>query len=326
MWRRGAPAVCLALRGKRKRVARLPFPNTRRAAYALGRSALPGAVFSRGTTRWTDDLDARPSPLTPARCAWSLRGEQSTCRPDGWAGVRSSGGRKASVSVLRRKSLGRVWRSHMRSAPPRLRVNLTLVPVGRAYRPALPISQRAELATAFAQGEARCASGPSLDEQQMQELMGLSADARTAYRLGAVGPDGCSRPRRLPLRSRCCSPKSSPRHWRGRPTLSATGSRSALPLSRRSSIPSASGNAQGFGAPARSGSRPRPLRFPRRLASPCARCLAGCSLSAFSRCVCVAAPAAGRVSLSSSIAAAAIHELRVRQDWNAAYKRAKGSA
>jgi hypothetical protein len=34
----------------------------------------------------------------------------------------------------------------------------------------------------------------------------------------------------------------------------------------------------------------------------------------------------GRVSLSSSIAAAAVRELRVRQDWNAAYKRAKGSA
>ena len=41
----GAPAVCLALRGKRKNVARLPFPNTRRAAYAFPSSASGWAPF-----------------------------------------------------------------------------------------------------------------------------------------------------------------------------------------------------------------------------------------------------------------------------------------
>jgi hypothetical protein len=215
----------------------------------------------------------------------------------------------------------------MRSAPPRLRVNLILVPVGRAYRPALPISQRAELATAFAQGEARCASGPSLDQQQMQELMGLSADARTAYRLGAVGPDGLLAPapltvavplllaevlaeglarvadsqrHRLALRAALVTAFIYPQRVRERArvrrarALGLTAETAPLPTSLGLTVGQMLGRLLLVGI--------QQVRLRRR------------------------AGRWGRVSLSSSIAAAAVRELRVRQDWNAAYKRAKGSA
>jgi hypothetical protein len=50
----GAPAVCLALRGKRKRFARLPFPNTRRAAYAVEVSTAPLPIFTIRPLGWTE--------------------------------------------------------------------------------------------------------------------------------------------------------------------------------------------------------------------------------------------------------------------------------
>jgi hypothetical protein len=35
-------------------IARLPFPNTRRAAYAVGVSATPAATFTIERPRWTE--------------------------------------------------------------------------------------------------------------------------------------------------------------------------------------------------------------------------------------------------------------------------------
>jgi hypothetical protein len=90
-----------------------------------------------------------------------------------------------------------VWRSHPGSAPPRLGVNPPFVPVGSLYRPALPISQRTELATAFARGEAARALGPAHGEQHWREMMELSADERAAYALGLAGPEGLQAPASL---------------------------------------------------------------------------------------------------------------------------------
>ena len=56
------------------------------------------------------------------------------------------------MSASRRYARIGVWLGHAGSPPPRLGVNLLLVPVGSLYRPALPISHRTELATAFARG------------------------------------------------------------------------------------------------------------------------------------------------------------------------------
>lgn len=77
--------------------------------------------------------------------------------------------------------------------------NLALVSVGLGYRPALPISQRPELAAAFARGEARRASGDKVDETQMQWLMAASEDERTAYQLGLAGPKPLDAPAPLAI-------------------------------------------------------------------------------------------------------------------------------
>jgi hypothetical protein len=65
----GAPAVCLALRGKRKIVARLPFPNTRRAAYAVRVSVGARTVFTPTGMRWTEGLVTDSPDREPARPA-----------------------------------------------------------------------------------------------------------------------------------------------------------------------------------------------------------------------------------------------------------------
>jgi hypothetical protein len=210
---------------------------------------------------------------------------------------------------------------------PRLRVNLILVPVGRAYRRALPISQRAELATAFAQGEARCASGQSLDEQQMEELMGLSADARTAYRLGVAGPDGLRAPAPLTvavplllaevLAEALAQAAHSQRHRLALRAALVTAFIYPSSVSDRARVR----RARALGLTAETA--PLPTSFGLTVGHLVGRLLlVGIQQVGLRR----RAGRWGRVSLSSSIAAAAIRELRVRQDWNAAYKRAQGLA
>jgi hypothetical protein len=76
-------------------------------------------------------------------------------------------------------------------------VNLLLVPVGSLYRPALPISQRTELATAFARGQAARGPGSVHGEKHWREMMELSVDERGAYQLGLAGPEGLQAPASL---------------------------------------------------------------------------------------------------------------------------------
>jgi hypothetical protein len=212
----------------------------------------------------------------------------------------------------------------MRSAVPRLRVNLILVPVGRAYRPALPISQRAELATAFAQGEARSASGQSLDEQQIEELMGLSADARIAYRLGLARPDGLRAPAPLTvavplllaevLAEALAQAAHSQRHRLALRAAFVT----AFIYPQRVSERAAVRRARALELTAETA--PLPTSLGLTVGQMLGRLLlVGTQQVGLRR----RAGRWGRVSLSSAIAAAAIRELRVRQDWNAAYKRAQ---
>jgi hypothetical protein len=73
-------------------------------------------------------------------------------------------------------------------------VNVLLVPVSRSHRPALPISEHAELAAAFARGEERRASAKADDDAHLEWLMGLSSDATTAYSLGHRGPEALQAP------------------------------------------------------------------------------------------------------------------------------------
>jgi hypothetical protein len=73
--------------------------------------------------------------------------------------------------------------------------NLLLVPVGSVYRPALRISERPDLAAAFARGEEMRAAGPvDPDDAHMEWLVGLSSDERTAYMLGRHGASSLRAP------------------------------------------------------------------------------------------------------------------------------------
>src|SRR5262249_52005822 len=68
------------------------------------------------------------------------------------------------------------------------------VPVGTTYRPALPISDRPELAAAFARGEEARASGHRTDEAHIAWIAGLPSHERTAYWLGLCGPEALQAP------------------------------------------------------------------------------------------------------------------------------------
>jgi hypothetical protein len=208
---------------------------------------------------------------------------------------------------------------------PLLRPNLMLVPVGRSYRPALPISQRAELADAFAQGEAR--RGQSLDEDQMEQLMELSADAHIAYRLGAAGPDGLQAPAPIAISVALMLPAvvletlaQGARSWRDKVALCAALF-PAVMSSERASEHARRRRARGLGLTAETAPLPGSLTV--AVGQMLGRLLLVGIQQLHLR------HRGGRwrrVSLSSGVAAAAIRELRIRQDWNAAYRRGQRSA
>jgi hypothetical protein len=78
--------------------------------------------------------------------------------------------------------------------------NLLLVPGGRFYRPALRISERPDLAAAFARGEEMRAAGPvAPDDAHTEWLVGLSSDERTAYMLGRHGASALRAPAPAPV-------------------------------------------------------------------------------------------------------------------------------
>jgi hypothetical protein len=203
-----------------------------------------------------------------------------------------------------------------------------LVPVGRIYRPALSISARPDLAAAFAQGEASRASGKGLeDEQQFEQLMGLSADARIAYRLGAGGPTALQAPAPLAVAV---------------PLLLAEVIAEMLtqaPPARRHKITLALALLPAVISVQRIGESAR-LRRARTLGltaetAPLTRSVALTVGQMVGRLVLVGIQQTrirrrtgrwGRVSPGSAVAAAIIRELRLRQDWNAAYKHGQRSA
>jgi hypothetical protein len=205
--------------------------------------------------------------------------------------------------------------------PPRLCVNLLLVPVGRLYRPPLRISQRTELATAFAQGQAERTSGRVRDEKHMQQMLELSADERSAYRLGLAGPDGLQAPARLAvalpfLLFECVvgTLARAPRRWRHKLALIAAYF-PAVVYAQRVSERARVRRARALGLTAETAPRPGPLAvFAGQLLG---RILLVCVQQVWVRHRTGRRP---RVTTSSVVAAAAIRELRLRQDWNAAYK------
>ena len=211
--------------------------------------------------------------------------------------------------------------SAVRSSPLRLSVNLILVPVGRAYRPAVPISQRTELAAAFAQGQARHASGRAADAQEYEQLMDWSADARIAYRLGAAGPEGLQTPAPLAVvvpmllaeivGETLARAAQSKRHRVALRLAFVAVAICGQRVGERASVR----RARELGLTAETAPLPASTGITMRQA-------VGLLLLIGIQQVRVRRRVGrwGRVSVSSTVAAAAIRELRLRQDWNAAYQ------
>jgi hypothetical protein len=213
----------------------------------------------------------------------------------------------------------------VRSASPRLRVNLLLVPVGRFYRSPLAISQRTELASAFAQGQADRASGRAFNEQRMQHLMELSADERSAYRLGLADPDGLQAPAPLALTLTLIlavrvaeTLARAPRPRLQRLALLALYV-PAVVYAQRVSQRAGVRRTLALGLTAETAPRPA-------LAQTSGRTLGLVLLVGMQRAwVRHRVGRWPRASASSAVAAGALRELRLWQDWNAAYKRAQSS-
>jgi hypothetical protein len=215
-----------------------------------------------------------------------------------------------------------VWLGHARSPPPRLGVNLLLVPVGSLYRPALPISQRTELATAFARGQAARAQEPAQGEERWREMMELSADERGAYQLGLAGPEGLQAPASLAFAVALLLAEG----------LAQTMLRVARPRWQKLGLVSAYIAAGVYAQRAHERARVRRGRIlglrPDTAPRPAS---VGLVAGQFvGRSVLIGIQQArvrrrvgrwARVSASSIFAAAAVRELRLRQNWRAAYSR-----
>jgi hypothetical protein len=207
------------------------------------------------------------------------------------------------------------------------RVNLLLVPIGRFYRSPLAISQRSELATAFAQGQADRASGRGLNEQRMQHLMELSADERSAYQLGLADPDGLQAPAPLSvtllliLAVRVAETLArAPRPRLQRLALLALYV-PALVYTQRVSQRAGVRRTRALGLTAETA--PRLASLAQTSRQTLGLVLLVCIQRAWVRHRVGRWP---RASASSVVAADAIRELRRWHDWNAAYKRAQSSA
>jgi hypothetical protein len=200
-------------------------------------------------------------------------------------------------------------------------VNLLLVPVGPLYRPPLPISQRAELSTAFARGQAARASGRGHDEKHWQEMMELSPDERGAYQLGLAGPGGLQAPASLAVALPLVLAGSvadmltrvrRPRRWKL--ALLAVYV-PAVVCAQRVNEGAQVRRARALGLTAETAPRPAPSAV--ILGQLLGRVLLVGIQQVWVR------RRVGRwtrVSASSVVAGAAVHELRLRRDWHAAYK------
>jgi hypothetical protein len=231
------------------------------------------------------------------------------------------------VSASRRYARLGVWLGHVGSAPPRLGVNLLLVPVGSLYRPALPISQRTELATAFAHGEAARAPGPAQGEERWREVMELSADERGAYQLGLAGPEGLQAPASLAFAVALLLAEG----------VAQTTLRVARPRWQKLGLISAYFAVGVYAQRVHERARVRRGRAlgltPDTAPRPASMGLVAGQFAG--RFVLIGIQQArvrrrvgrwARVSASSIVAATAIRELRLRQSWRAAYRRRQPSA
>jgi hypothetical protein len=215
-----------------------------------------------------------------------------------------------------------VWLGHVGSPPPQLGVNLLLVPVGSLYRPALPISQRTELATAFARGQAARAPGPAQGEECWREVMELSADERSAYHLGLAGPEGLQAPASLAFAVA----------WLLAEGVTHTTLRVARPRWQKLGLTTACFAVGVYAQRVHERARVRRGRAlgltPDTTPRPASTGLVAGQFAV--RSVLIGIQQArvrrrvgrwARVTASSMFAAAAVHELRLRQNWRAAYSR-----
>jgi hypothetical protein len=156
----------------------------------------------------------------------------------------------------------------------------------------------------------------------MEELMGLSADARTAYQLGAAGPDGLQAPAPLAvvvpllLAEVVVETLARAAHLkRHKVALCVTFAPAAIYAQR---VSERARVRRGRALELTAETAPLPASVGITMRQMVGRLLlVGIQQMRLRRRV----GRWGRVTLSSRAAAAAIRELRVRQDWNAAHKR-----
>jgi hypothetical protein len=208
-----------------------------------------------------------------------------------------------------------------------LPVNLLLVPVGTTYRPALPISERPELAAAFARGEEMRASDDVGDEAHMEWLMGLSGDERTAYALGRSGRDRLHAPEPIAVAISLLlaefvfeTLRRKPLPWRdkvGAFVLLVAAVVVGSAASQRSQLR----RAQALGLTPETAPLPAPIAI--GLGQLLGRfVLVGAQQLRVRR----RTGRWGRVSASSVLAAAALRELQRWRNWKAAYERGRRAA
>jgi hypothetical protein len=216
-------------------------------------------------------------------------------------------------------------RTHRRRSPSTLRVNLLLVPVGPTYRPALPISQRPELAAAFARGEEARGSEPTIDEARTRWLMGLSADEVAAYSLGRGGPEALQAPAPIAVAAVLLVTHLLAETWlresrrrSGRLWVALAVGAVAL-CDQRIAEHARKWRARKLGLTVETAPRPGHIRV--TLGQ-----LLGRIVLVWIQQLRVRRRTGrwARLSASSIVAAAAIREVQLRRDWNAAYELSRG--
>jgi hypothetical protein len=215
-------------------------------------------------------------------------------------------------------------RTHRRRSSSTLRVNLLLVPVGPTYRPALPISQRPELAAAFARGVEARASEPTIDEARTRWLMGLSADEVTAYSLGRRGAEALQAPAPIAVAAVLLVMHLLADTWlrmsrRRRDKLWVTLAVGAVALcDQRIAERARKWRARKLGLTVETA--PRPGNITVTLSQLLGRIVLVWIQQLWVR---HRTGRWARLSASSIVAAGAIREVQLRRDWNAAYTRSR---
>jgi hypothetical protein len=208
-----------------------------------------------------------------------------------------------------------------------LRTNLLLVAVGPTYRPALPISERPELAAAYARGEEARASERRTDEAHLSWLMGSSPDERTAYSLGLCGTDALQAPAPIVVAALLLLVERLGDawlrdSWRSRRRLPVALAVGVLALcDQRIAERARQRRARTLGLTAETAPRLGSMTVG------LGQWLGRIALMSIQRLwVRRRTGRWGRLGTSSVVAAAAIRELQLRRDWNAAFARARRRA